>query len=150
LGNLLAEKDSNEIKKHFEQQLINPVTLRLFVQDPNEPGECMYCSETEQICREVAELSDKINLTVHSNSTSEQEQHQKYGIERVPALILEKVSGTDSGVRFYGIPSGYEFGTLIEDITELSTGESKISTDLRKQVEQIQQDVTIKVFVTPT
>ncbi len=147
---LLAEKDADQIKQHFAQQLLNPVTLRLFVADPNQPGECEYCAETEQICREVAELSDKINLTVHSNAPSEQAQAEKYGVERVPALILEKVSGTDSGIRFYGIPSGYEFGTLIEDITELSGGESKIPANLREQVEQIQQDVTIKVFVTPT
>lgn len=150
MGKLLAEKDANDIKNYFQQQLINPVTLRLFVQDPNQPGDCMYCSETEQICLEIAELSDKINLVVHNNSGNDQEKVRKYGVERVPALILEKEQETDSGVRFYGIPSGYEFGTLIEDIAELSSGESKLSAELRAQVEQVKKDVTIKVFVTPT
>ncbi len=146
----IGEKDAKEIKSYFDKELTNPVSMRLFVQDPNQPGDCMYCSETEQLCRELAELSDKIELTVSSNAASEQEQIQKYGIERVPALILEKVAGTDSGVRFYGIPSGYEFATLIEDISLLSSGETKLSPDLTLQVAAVQKDVTIKVFVTPS
>ena len=149
MAKLLSEKDSTEIKKFFSEQMVNPVTLRLFVQDPDQPGECDYCSDTEQIVREVAELSDKINVVVHKSPT-DREQVDSYNVERVPALIFEREDGTDSGVRFYGIPSGYEFGTLLEDIADLSNGKTKLSPELIQQVQQVQQDVTIKVFVTPT
>jgi glutaredoxin-like protein len=149
LSQLLSEKDAEDIKKFFNENLINPVTLRLFVQDPNQPGECMYCKETEQIAKELSNLSDKIRLEIHQFPT-DAEKIKTYDIQRVPALILEKEEGQDSGVRFYGIPSGYEFGTLIEDISDLSTGKTKLAANLMNEVENVQKDVTIKVFVTPT
>lgn len=148
LAKLLSEKDTVAIKDFFGQNLVNPITMRLFVQDSSQPGECMYCSETQQIVEEISELSDKISLDIHKVPTDAGLVKQ-YDVERVPALILEKES-VDSGVRFYGIPSGYEFGTLIEDIADLSTGKTKLTEELLQQVEQVQKDVTIKVFVTPT
>lgn len=148
MAKLLSEKDSVAIKDFFGQNLVNPITLRLFVQDAAQPGDCMYCSETQQIAEELTELSDKISLEIHK-MPSDDTVVKDYDIQRVPALVLEKES-VDSGVRFYGIPSGYEFGTLIEDIADLSTGKTKLSPELIQQVEKVQKDVTIKVFVTPT
>lgn len=148
MAKLLSEKDSMAIKDFFGQNLVSPITMRLFVQDSSQPGDCMYCSETQQIAEELSELSDKITLQIHKVPTDDALITQ-YDVQRVPALILEKDS-LDSGVRFYGIPSGYEFGTLIEDIADLSAGKTKLPPDLIKQVEKVQKDVTIKVFVTPT
>lgn len=147
MAKLLSEKDAGAIKDFFSQQLVNSVTLRLFLKDPGE-GECMYCSETEQIAQEVVELSDKLNLVVHKMTT--EEKAKEYNIKYFPALVLEKEEGTDTGVRFYGIPSGYEFGVLIEDLADLSSDKIKLAPDVISQVESVQKDVTIKVFVTPT
>ncbi|WP_006715647.1 thioredoxin family protein [Desulfitobacterium metallireducens] len=146
---LLSEKDAADIRKLFNEQLAEPVILRLFVQDNTKPGECMYCKETEQLAQEITNLSDKIRFELHQYPTEENYVKQ-YDVERVPALILESSAGQDTGVRFYGIPSGYEFGTLIEDIVDISTGKTKLSPDLISQVENVQKDVTIKVFTTPT
>ncbi len=149
MAKLISEKDAAEIKNFFTDKMSEPVTLRLFVQDPNQPGDCDYCPDTEQLVREVAELNDKVNVVVNLSPTN-RELVEQYNVERVPALILERADGTDSGVRFYGIPSGYEFTTLLEDIADLSSGKTKLSPELVRQVEKVQQDVTIKVFVTPT
>lgn len=149
MSTLLSEKDTEDIRKFFSENLVDPVTLRLFVQDKEKPGMCIYCDETEQITQELAGLSEKINLEVHLYPT-EETKVKEYDVQRVPALILEKSGSKDSGVRFYGAPSGYEFGTLIEGIAELSTGKVKLSADLIHQVENIEKDISIKVFVTPT
>lgn len=149
LGNLLSEEDTADIRKLFSEQLVKPVTLRLFVQDKSQPGECLYCNETEQMAQEIADLNDKLRLEVHQYPT-EDTYVQQYNVERVPALILETSAGQDTGVRFYGIPSGYEFGTLLEDIEDISTGKTRLSPELVNQVEHVQNDVTIKVFTTPT
>lgn len=146
---LLSEKDAADVRKLFSEQLAEPVTLRLFVQDKTKPGECIYCDETEQLAQEITDLSDKICFKLHQYPT-EDSYVKQYDVERVPALILETSAGQDTGVRFYGIPSGYEFGTLIEDIVDISTGKTKLSPDLISQVENVQKDVTIKVFSTPT
>lgn len=148
LAKLLAEKDATAIKDFFNQNLVEPVTMRLFIQDEGQADDCAYCSETQQIAEEISELSDKINLAVHKIPNEDTEVKQ-YDVQRVPALILEK-GNVDSGVRFYGIPSGYEFGTLIEDLADLSTGKTKLAPDIVRQAEGVEKDVTIKVFVTPT
>lgn len=146
---LLSEKDAATLRDYFAQEMVETVTLRLFVQDPTKAGNGEHSAEAEQIAEEITELTDKVKLVVHKYPTDEDEVKQ-YNIERVPALVLEREYGVDSGVRFYGAPSGFEFSTLIEDIAELSSGDSKLSPELRKHAEQVERPVTIKVFVTPT
>lgn len=149
MGNVIKENYAARIQKKFSEHIIKPVTLRLFVQDKNQSGECEYCDQTEQMVHEIAALNDKIQVVVHLYPTEELEVG-KYGIERVPALILENSEGEDTGVRFYGMPSGFELDTLVEDIVDISTGKVNLPANLISEIEQIKNDATIKVFTTPT
>lgn len=72
------------------------------------------------------------------------------GIHRFPTLTLLGSHGQGSGVRFAGLPGGYEFSSLIEDITDLSAGRTSLSEATRAQVQAIDRDLHIMVFVTPT
>jgi len=60
-----------------------------------------------------------------------------------------KEDGTDYGIRFYGIPSGYEFMSLLEDIVDVSNGSHGFGEQEMKEIESIDKPVHIKVFVTP-
>jgi len=53
-------------------------------------------------------------------------------------------------VRFFGIPSGYEFGSLIEDIVDMSRGETSLSPESKQKLAALTSDIHIQVFVTPT
>jgi glutaredoxin-like protein len=53
-------------------------------------------------------------------------------------------------VRYFGIPAGYEFSTLIEDILDVSRGTTNLSDTTREILATIDQDLHIQVFVTPT
>jgi hypothetical protein len=53
-------------------------------------------------------------------------------------------------VRFFGLPSGYEFMTLIEDLVDLSTGSTRLSDATRQAAADIKSPVHLQVFVTPT
>lgn len=149
MSSLLSEKDTADIRKLFSDQLVEPVILHLFIQDKTKPEKCMYCDETEQLAEEITNLSDKIRFELHQYPTDDQSV-KEYDVQRVPAIIIETSAGQDTGVRFYGIPSGYEFGTLVEDLVDISTGKTKLTADLVSQVQSIQRDVAIKVFTTPT
>jgi alkyl hydroperoxide reductase subunit AhpF len=83
----------------------------------------MYCDETEQLAEEITNLSDKIRFELHQYPTDDQ-YVREYDVQRVPAIIIETSAGQDTGVRFYGIPSGYEFGTLVEDLVDISAGKT--------------------------
>src|SRR5262249_45986237 len=70
------------------------------------------CRQNEQLMREVAELTDGKATVEVFNPAIDREQAGVYGIDQVPATVVE---GTrDYGLRFYGVPSGYEFGNLID------------------------------------
>src|SRR5207247_723030 len=91
------------------------------------PGqsECQSCEDEQQLLSELVELSDKLLLEVH-DVKAEPDLASQAGIDKVPALVLE--GPTDGGaVRFFGLPSGYEFSTLIVDIVDVSNSNVVLS-----------------------
>jgi hypothetical protein len=50
----------------------------------------------------------------------------------------------------YGLPSGYEFGTLVDAILDVSRGESGLSAETRQALAALARPVHIQVFSTPT
>ncbi len=138
----LKEKDRQLVREEFKT-LADPVKLVMFTQE----HECDYCHETRELLAEVASLSDKLTLEVH-DFQAEPVQVGEYQIDKIPALSI--VGRKDYGVRYYGIPSGYEFSSLIEDILMVSHGESGLSEGTRQAVKKLTKPVHIQVFVTPT
>lgn len=55
-----------------------------------------------------------------------------------------------ANVRFLGLPSGYEFSTLLADIVDVSKGRTDLSAEALDVVRGIETPVHIQVFVTPT
>jgi glutaredoxin-like protein len=114
--------------------------------------ECQFCSETRQIVEEVAALSDKISAEIY-NFVTDKAVAELYSIDKIPAIALIRVEDEgdkDYGIRFYGIPSGYEFQTVIEDIIDVSNGESGLQPKTKEAVAGITEPVHFQVFVTPT
>lgn len=111
--------------------------------------ECQYCKETRAILTELSEVSDKLLLDV-KNFVVDKDEELKYGVDKIPATVLLDENGKDYGIRFYGIPSGYEFASLLEDIKMLGTGETGFPQDLVDSIKQIENEVHMQVFVTPT
>ena len=105
------------------------------------------CAQTEELLKEVASLSDKVELSVKDISPAKEEA-EALGIDRVPAFVLK---GAARGrVRFFGIPSGYEFSGFIADLVDVSTGTTDLSEETREYLAALTEDVNIKVFTTPT
>ncbi|MEW6568358.1 MAG: hypothetical protein AB1449_09385 [Chloroflexota bacterium] len=77
---------------------------------------------------------------------------EAYGIDKIPALAIRRDGPRpkDIGIRFYGIPSGYEFGTLIEDILMLSRRDPGLEPETLGELSRLTSLVHIQVFVTPT
>ena len=142
----ISEQDRQEIRRRFEG-LESPVVLKLFVRADKD--ECPYCEDTRQLLEEVAQLDDRITLEVH-DVEREPEVAERHGVEMVPAILFARADGSDTGMRFYGIPAGYEFGTLIDDIVDVSRGEAGLSPETEAYLRSLDTDVHLQVFVTPT
>ena len=111
--------------------------------------ECQYCRETHQLMTQLKELSDsKIELEVY-NFINDKEQVEKYNIDKIPAIAIT-ADDVDYGIRYYGIPSGYEFSSILEDIQEVANGEPSVSDDTKNLIQKITQPLHLQVFVTPT
>lgn len=143
---LLKDEDKREVKNYFSQRLNNKVKLVLFTQKIN----CRFCNETEELLKEITDLSDsKIELEVY-NFANQKEEAEKYGIDKVPAIVVLDDEEKDYGIRFYGIPAGYEFASLLEAISTVSQKESGLDEETKEKIKSIDKEVHIKVFVTPS
>lgn len=150
---IISDRDREYIKNLFAQKLSKNVKIVMFTQRESPlvvPGEeCLYCKETRQILEELASLSPKIELEVH-DFYGEKELADKHGVDKIPATLLIPEGEETARVRFFGIPSGYEFGSLVEDIIDISQGTTSLSPQTKEKLAQLTGDIHIQVFVTPT
>ena len=140
----LQDRDREAVRQEFSK-LTGPVKLVVFSQ---ELAAADLCRQNEQLVREVAELTDGKATVEVLNLAIDRERAEAYGIDQVPATVVE--GARDYGLRFYGIPSGYEFGNLIDAIILASTGEPALSDETKTSLHELTEPVDIKVFSTPT
>jgi alkyl hydroperoxide reductase subunit AhpF len=139
---LLSERDRREVQRQLAA-LTGPVTLVNFTQELA----CQHCRKTELLLKEVAELSDKIRLEVY-NFQLDKAPVAQYRVDKVTATVV--AGSKDYGIRFYGIPLGYEFASFLAAIMDVSRGATDLSSESRAALAEIVQPVRLQVFSTPT
>ncbi len=137
---LIDESVKQLVKQRFSD-MKEPVTIRVF----SSKNHCLFCNEMISLVKAVAELSDKITIKTCECSENDPEA-KKYGIKRHPALVIE--GDKDYGIRFFGVPAGKEFTTLIESIMLVSNRKTILSPQANELLNQIDKKVNLKVFVT--
>jgi len=138
----LQARDEAAVKKEFER-IGGPVKLTVFASELGGENN----TQTVALIREVAALSDQLSVTV-LNPHIDREQAEAYGVSESPVVVVE--GARDYGIRFLGIPAGYEFSNLIDSIVAVSTGEAGLTEETKTALAGLTEDVTIKVFATPT
>jgi len=77
-----------------------------------------------------------------------------YNLDKTPAIAIVADGGdepdTDYGIRYYGIPSGYEFMSLLDGINTVGSDEAQLQQETIDYLNTLEEDVHIQVFVTPT
>jgi glutaredoxin-like protein len=139
---MLDDKTIKNLQDSFKG-LKKEVTLKYFTQDV----ECQFCKDTKQLLKEVQQLSKKIKLEVF-DFVKDKSEVDKYVVDKIPATVV--TGEKDYGIKFYGIPAGYEFGTLIEAVKMISTGTVDLSEESKSFLDSLKKDIHIQVFVTPT
>ncbi len=139
---LIRDEDAIQIRARL-QQMVNPVKLVHFTQELNlELG-----AEALQLVQELVPLSEKLSLEVF-NFQLDTEKVRAYGVNNVPATIIRNEK--DYGIRFYGLPAGYEFSALLDGILAVSKGDSGLEAASRDKLAQLSKPLHLEVFVTPT
>jgi glutaredoxin-like protein len=80
----------------------------------------------------------------------DREKAESMGIDKIPALAVLGGEGEDYRIRFFGIPAGYEFTSLLETITMVSHRDSGLTPATREKLKALPGPLDLQVFVTPT
>ena len=140
---LLTDEVTASLRQAFES-LTNPVRLVVFSQALADP----ISEEIKRLVEELAALDSRL-VAEARNFVLDKERVEELGIERIPAIAVlgEKA---DYGIRHYGLPTGYEFGSLVESIIDVSRGASLLGEATKAALAQLERDVRVRVFSTPT
>jgi len=140
---LIDDATAAQLRTAFTR-LAAPVRLVVFSPAASDPA----AEEVSTLVEELAALDPKLEAERHRFGL-DGERVAQLAIERVPAIAV-LAGAKDHGIRFYGRPSGYEFGSLIATILDVSAGDSGLADDTRRALAALERDVRIRVFSTPT
>jgi len=138
-----------QIKDRFKD-LVHPVKLVVFSQALEHPES----EEVKRLIEELATVDDRLVLE-SKNFILDAEIARSLSVHHVPgvAILRAGIDGapdTDYGVRFFGLPMQYDFGSLIDGIVDVSRGESGLDEETVKALQDLKKPVHLQVFTTPT
>lgn len=117
------------------------VTIVYFTEETN----CRHCRKEHELLADMVESSHKLHLEVY-NVAEDRTVADKYGVDKVPGLVL--LGQKDYGIRYYGMPSDFEFGMLLEDIVRVSLGDSGLSPETREKIKNLKAPLHLEVMTT--
>jgi alkyl hydroperoxide reductase subunit AhpF len=137
---LITDDVVAQLKEEF-QSLAEPVTLGVAFQTLQDP-------ESENVKRLVEEVAPSTRSSRSSRQLRPRQGASALGFSAPSIAVLGEQ--TDYGVRLYGLPTGYEFGSFVDSILDVSRGTSGLAEAARRALAQLERDVRVRVFSTPT
>lgn len=134
----LTLKHLKEIEETLAR-LRTDVTFVYFTEETN----CRHCRQEKDFLTELADMASKLHLETY-NFRIDREVAERYGVDKVPGTVL--VSERDYGIRYYGMPSGFEFRPFLEDVVMASEGESGLSPGTKGALGVVKAPVHIEVL----
>jgi len=141
---IFRPEDEERVRELFAARE-RPVEL-LVAHGPEEtplPGAAQdvdFGAQTERVVRGLADLSERVTVRVEEKPPS---------FDRYPAVAVQP-EGRDVGIRYYGLPWGYELGSLIGAVLEAGRVESSLRPESLERLAALDRELAIDVFVTPT
>ncbi|MCU0845606.1 MAG: thioredoxin family protein [Spirochaetes bacterium] len=126
-------------------KLADRVNLLYFTQEM----ECGICKETHEFLNEFTSLSDKIGLVVF-DFVKDRDKAAHYGVDKIPAIVLLDKNDNDAGLRFFGLPGGYEINSFIQSIFEVSGLKEPLPAKAAEALKKIDKDIHLQVFISLT
>jgi alkyl hydroperoxide reductase subunit AhpF len=140
---LIQDEVAAQLKEEF-QGLLHPVRLAVFSQALADPES----AQVKRIVEELATLDARLSAESY-NFVLDKEKAEALGIARIPAVAILGEQ-KDYGLRFYGLPSGYAFGTLVDAVLDVSRADSGLTPETRAALAELARPVHLQVFSTPT
>jgi len=140
---IVRPEEETKVREWFAA-LARPVELFVALGPEETPragsAELDFGAEIVRLCKGLAELGDGVTCRV---------EEEPEGFPRFPAVSI-RPDGHDAGVRYDGLPWGYELGSLVGGVVEAGREEPTLSAGSLAALEELDRDLTLDVFVTPT
>jgi hypothetical protein len=104
-------------------------------------------TEEEVFFDQLAAVQPKITRTSRSLE-GDAAMARELGISGAPSVIIKR--GDNTRLRYFGMPSGYEFAAFLEAVERLSADQPAITAKGAAALADLRVPVNIKVFVTPS
>ena len=142
---MFRPEEERAVREHLGG-LARRVELALVLGPEAEPvpgaREIDFSAESRGLLEELVALGDgQLTLSIHEDGA--------FGVERFPAICVLP-EGADPGIRYYGLPWGYELTSIVGACVEAGRLEPSLATDSVESLAALSDDVSIDVFVTPT
>jgi glutaredoxin-like protein len=124
-------------------QVANAVKLVLFSQEM----ECQFCREARAVVEELAALSDKLSVETF-DLVNDRTKAAEYHVDKVPAICI--IGEKDYGIRYYGVPAGFEFTTLLSLVGLVGARNGGLKPETKTKLEGLASPADIQMFVTLT
>lgn len=136
----LGEREQEAVRELFAG-LEQDVAVRLVLGPEEVPVTVLvggrdidFGAESQLLLEQLAELSDRVVLTVEE--TSER--------GRWPEITI------GDGLRYHGLPWGYELSSVVGAVVEAGKRTSALSADSLAALATLRRPVEVEVYVTPT
>ena len=140
----LFRPDEEARVREYLSTLERPVELFLALGPEETPlqgaREIDFGAEALRLCEELAALGDHVSF---------RSEDEPPGFERFPAISV-RPEGREVGVRYEGLPWGYELSSLVGAILEAGRAEPTLRRESREALDALGEDRHVQVFVTPT
>jgi len=140
---VLRPDEEAKVREWFTE-LERPVELLVALGPEETPlagsGDVDFGAEMVRVCEGLAKLGDRVSCLV---------EQQPDGFPRFPAVAI-RPDGRDAGVRYDGLPWGYELGSLVGAVVEAGRSEPSLRPESIAALGALERELTLDVFVTPT
>lgn len=108
--------------------------------------ECPTCQSANMFLEEITGLNDKLHLKKY-DFVKDADYAKELGVDKIPAIVLLDNEKEDKGVKFFGIPAGYEINSFVSSLIEVSGSIDMPSRDLVERIKKIDKKIDIQVFI---
>jgi glutaredoxin-like protein len=137
---------SEPVKKKAAEilaKVANPVRVILFTQE----SDCQFCKDAVSLGQEFGSLSDKLSVEVY-DLQKDAAKAAEYRVDKVPAFVV--AGEKDYGIRYYGVPAGFEFTTLLTLVELVGSRDSGLKPESKLKLSSLTSPADIQMFVTLT
>jgi len=98
-------------------------------------------AEMDSFLKELTGISHKVECR------TEQVSDKSEPDETIPALLVLREDGTETGIRFHGIPGGHEFNSFIIGLYNAAGPGQTVSLDEEDRIHRLDKELNIKIAV---